>query len=294
MKVLQKDGGFTQEELLAFKPVCFANANTQMKVILQAMPKLGLELRPEMGQYAQLLSQAQPTDWNSDLGGAIKTLWQDPGVQKAYELRGTAYHLHDSAKHFFENVDRYVKPDFVPSVDDALRARVRTTGIEEAKFTFEDFTFRMCDVGGQRSERSKWIHYFENITAVIYCAAISEYDQVLREDKDQNRVIESMVLFRELINSVWFKETTFILFLNKKDIFAQKIVKKDLKICFPEYTGGLSYDNATAFLETQFKSIAGEHPLYIHFTCAIDTDQVRFVFQSVKEQMLKFVLSVAF
>lgn len=41
----------------------------------------------------------------------------------------------------------------------------------------------MFDVGGQRSERKKWMHCFENVTAVVFLAAISEYDQVLVEDE---------------------------------------------------------------------------------------------------------------
>lgn len=41
----------------------------------------------------------------------------------------------------------------------------------------------MFDVGGQRSERKKWIHCFENVTAIVFLVAISEYDQVLVEDE---------------------------------------------------------------------------------------------------------------
>lgn len=43
--------------------------------------------------------------------------------------------------------------------------------------------FRLFDVGGQRSERKKWIHCFEDVTAIIFCVAMSEYDQVLHEDE---------------------------------------------------------------------------------------------------------------
>lgn len=39
----------------------------------------------------------------------------------------------------------------------------------------------MVDVGGQRSERRKWIHCFENVTSIIFLVALSEYDQVLVE-----------------------------------------------------------------------------------------------------------------
>jgi guanine nucleotide-binding protein G(i) subunit alpha len=45
--------------------------------------------------------------------------------------------------------------------------------------------YSMFDVGGQRSERKKWIHCFENVTSIIFCVALSEYDQVLLEESNQ-------------------------------------------------------------------------------------------------------------
>lgn len=45
------------------------------------------------------------------------------------------------------------------------------------------YFYRLFDVGGQRSERKKWIHCFEDVTAIIFCVAMSEYDQVLHEDE---------------------------------------------------------------------------------------------------------------
>lgn len=47
----------------------------------------------------------------------------------------------------------------------------------------------MFDVGGQRSERKKWIHCFESVTSIIFCTALSEYDQVLLEDRNQVRIV---------------------------------------------------------------------------------------------------------
>lgn len=49
----------------------------------------------------------------------------------------------------------------------------------------------MFDVGGQRSERKKWIHCFENVTSIIFCVALSEYDQVLLEESSQVCAISS-------------------------------------------------------------------------------------------------------
>ena len=48
----------------------------------------------------------------------------------------------------------------------------------------------MFDVGGQRSERKKWIHCFENVTSIIFCVALSEYDQVLLEESSQVRLFK--------------------------------------------------------------------------------------------------------
>ena len=52
----------------------------------------------------------------------------------------------------------------------------------------------MFDVGGQRSERKKWIHCFEGVTAIIFCVALSGYDLVLAEDEEMNRSVSRSVM----------------------------------------------------------------------------------------------------
>ena len=56
--------------------------------------------------------------------------------------------------------------------------------------------FRLFDVGGQRSERKKWIHCFEDVTAIIFCVAMSEYDQVLHEDETTVRIFVLLGTFQ--------------------------------------------------------------------------------------------------
>lgn len=55
----------------------------------------------------------------------------------------------------------------------------------------------MVDVGGQRSERRKWIHCFENVTSIIFLVALSEYDQILFESENEvwHDDINKLVLF---------------------------------------------------------------------------------------------------
>lgn len=130
-----------------------------------------------------------------------------------------------------------MNPSYVPTHADVLRARVRSAGIEEATFRFEDDFYRMIDVGGQRSERRKWIHCFDCVTAVIFCVSLSEYDQTLREDDQQNRMTESLSLFEEISNSRWFSNTNFILFLNKTDLFQEKIKQVPLSNYFKDFKG---------------------------------------------------------
>lgn len=86
----------------------------------------------------------------------------------------------------------------------------------------------MVDVGGQRNERRKWIHCFEDVTAIIFVAALSEYDQVLEEDNKTNRMIESLKLFEDTINNDWFNRKPVILFLNKVDLFEKKLQHSSL------------------------------------------------------------------
>ena len=104
-------------------------------------------------------------------------------------------------------------------------------------FFFSFSPYRMFDVGGQRSERKKWIHCFEGVTSIIFCVALSGYDLVLAEDEEMNRMMESMKLFDSICNNKWFVHTSIILFLNKKDLFAEKIRQSPLTVCFPEYKG---------------------------------------------------------
>ena len=67
-------------------------------------------------------------------------------------------------------------------------ARAKTTAIAETRFPLGQLSIHMVDVlGGQWSERKKWIHNFESVTSIIFCTALSEYDQVLLEEKSQVR-----------------------------------------------------------------------------------------------------------
>lgn len=184
---------------------------------------------------------------------------------------------------YFDNVDRIAEHDYMPNDQDVLRSRVKTTGITETTFIIGDLTYRMFDVGGQRSERKKWIHCFENVTTILFLVAISEYDQLLFEDETVNRMQEALTLFDSICNSRWFIKTSIILFLNKIDRFKEKLPVSPMKNYFPDYEGGEDYSAACEYILNRFVSL-NQHEtkqIYTHFTCATDTTQIRFVMAAV-------------
>lgn len=97
--------------------------------------------------------------------------------------------LHFLLHSYLNSLDRMSQLNYIPSQQDVLRTRVKTTGIVETQFTFKGLRFKMVDVGGQRSERKKWIHCFEGVTAIIFCVSLAGYDLVLAEDEEVVSII---------------------------------------------------------------------------------------------------------
>ncbi|KAG0165155.1 guanine nucleotide-binding protein subunit alpha [Apophysomyces sp. BC1015] len=292
MKLIH-DGGFSLDERAAYREIIFSNTIQSMHVILEAMELLDIPLGNAANQHHFNLIMRQPSHADHysmppEVMQAIKDLWADTGIRAAFR-RSNEYQLNDSASYYFKNIDRIGDPQYTPTDQDVLRSRVKTTGITETKFLLGDLTYRMFDVGGQRSERKKWIHCFENVTAVIFLVAISEYDQVLIEDESVNRMQEALTLFDSICNSRWFEKTSTILFLNKTDIFKEKLLTSPLNRYFPDYQGGANYDDAACYLMNRFTTLnsSQDKQVYTHLTCATDTEQIKFVMSAVNDIILQ-------
>ncbi|KAI8885506.1 guanine nucleotide-binding protein alpha-1 subunit [Backusella circina FSU 941] len=292
MKLIH-EGTYLKEEKEAYKEIVFSNIIQSMQVILEAMDTFGVSLNPENEPYKEAVEglSIRIEDGRMPSVEAIRTLWGDPHLQSVFD-QSHDYQLNDSAKYFFDSIDRIGSPDYIPTDQDVLRARVKTTGISETIFHVGELTYRMYDVGGQRSERKKWIHCFENVMAVIFMVAISEYDQVLIEDESVNRMEEALALFDSICNSVWFKNTSMILFLNKIDIFKDKLTRFPLHESIPEYNGPNTYEAASEYIMERFLGLnkSKEKQIYTHFTCATDTNQIRFVMTAVNDIIIQHSL----
>jgi len=183
-------------------------------------------------------------------------------------------------------VDRIAESSFIPNDNDILLVRYRTTGVIEQKFEMKNNMFHVFDVGGQKSERKKWIHCFDMVTAVIFVASLSCYDEVMFEDEENNSMVDSIDLFGSICHEESFKETAMILFLNKKDLFAEKIKTIPITECpyFQNYNGGASdYDQTTGFIKGVFEEKdTTSKQIFTHLTCAVDKNQVEKVFNDIQ------------
>ncbi|XP_038818161.1 guanine nucleotide-binding protein G(o) subunit alpha-like isoform X2 [Salvelinus namaycush] len=225
------------------------------------------------------------------IGHAISCLWADQGVREA-ATRGYEFELNDSALYFFENRGRIISPDYVPTETDVLRVRLRTTGVIETQFKVKHLLFRMYDVGGQRTERRKWIGCFEDVRAVVFVVSLSGYDMTLVEDPCMNRLQESLKLFSSICNNIFFKSTSMILFMNKIDLFQEKILHsgRHLRLYVPQFKGAdCDVDAAARYIAGMFVSLNATPSklIYHHFTTATDTSNVQIVFQVVMDTIIK-------
>ncbi|EGC38864.1 gpaF, alpha subunit of heterotrimeric G-protein [Dictyostelium purpureum] len=294
LKILQDNGKWDIDTLKDFRNTVFINLTSQLHVLLDAVQKSGIEIEPANKERAdRIMARNHHTDdWSVEIGEDCVHLWSDKAVKKIFEKRDKEFQLNDSAEYFFNNLQRIIQPDYIPQPQDALRARVMTKGIVEADLYFDSIHMKVIDVGGQRSQRRKWIHCFDNVSAVIFVAALSEYDQFLREEENVNRMDESLSLFSEICNSQWFTKAPILLFLNKKDIFIEKLKRIPFKTYDPRYKGEDTFEAVSGFIQKKYENVRKDplKHIYTHFTIAVDTQNIKFVFDAVKSIILDSVM----
>ncbi|KAG6915633.1 hypothetical protein DXG01_010634 [Tephrocybe rancida] len=268
---------FTPQEIEQFRQLVFDNLTRGMKYLLEAMEDMELKVSEANISHVDLIENASdlrdgepfPLNYYEPL----KKLWEDPNVQKAWE-RGNEAALPENLLYFFSALDRLFDPGYVPAEQDIIRCRARTIGITETTFDLRDHQMLMVDVGGQKSERRKWIHCFQDVTSILFLVSLSGYDQCLVEDRDANQMQDAMTIWDSICHSQWFKQTSVILFLNKDDLFQKKIPTSDIKNFFPDFDGESGDIRAGRdYFKRRFASI----------TTATDTALLRVVMAAVEE-----------
>jgi len=300
---------YDNEELKEVAPVIISNVMTNMIRLLEQAESKEVEFEDKEGLSNFLESYSEDTIIDTSVGAKIRKLWKDKGCKQLWDMR-SQFQVLDCLAYYIDepNLSRIEKQNYIPSVADVLQARVRTSGIVEEKYSIDGVLFTVFDVGGQRNERKKWIHCFENVTAIIFVAAISEYDQVLYEDNRTSRIAEALSLFDEISNSQWFLKTSIILFLNKDDLFRKKLLTTPIRVegerfidfKGPYVTPGTEtakegtpefeacYDAAKSYFANMFLSRNRQKKeIYVHVTCATDTNMTGAVLNATKDIILR-------
>ncbi|KAJ3436761.1 guanine nucleotide-binding protein g(o) subunit alpha [Anaeramoeba flamelloides] len=295
LRILHTNGFVNSDRELYHKNIRL-NMILHIKILLKACSDFGWELQEDNKKIVKSFLSNVPNQESAltpKVGKQIKQLWSDSALKTAYENR-YKFQLPDSSNYYLDEIDRIADSDYVPSDRDILNCRVPTTGVNEIQFKFGDIPWKVIDVGGQRSERRKWIHQFDDVTLIIYVVATSEYNQQLFEDESVNRMQESLTLFTKTANNEYFKEKNCVIFFNKMDLFEKKIKKYDFSKCFPDYEGGNDLDEAKKFIKKKFIEVGqnGQRNIFAHYTCATDTRNIEKVFDAVNVSILENTLKI--
>jgi len=229
-----------------------------------------------------------------EVAESIETLWEFEEIQEMYDER-TEHKINvpSASPYYFTNARRFAEKDYTPNNDDIFNAKVRTTGATDIVFETGGVQFTLVDVGGQRSERRKWLHCFDDVTSVLFLTALDEYDMVLEEDQKQNRLQESLHLFTQVSSSQFFEQSSWILFLNKNDLFIEKIKKYPLNKFFNDISekDAADYESSLNYITQKYiQAFRGPGPLYHFATCNIDTAATEKLFIALRDTIINKAL----
>ena len=308
MKIINSENGYSLTERESFIPVIHRNIFSIFDAILLFAEVNQIDLKHELNrmqgyteeeidffiEFIQMIQTVSPLKFmcRLDMVSKVQALYASPPLQSLIKRRNE-FDLADHADYFINELPRICKDGFLPEIEDILRVRVKTVGIVEKDFQMgSNFQFKMVDVGGQRNERRKWIHAFSNVTIVLFIMALSEYDQMLAESDHENRMKESIDLFRDICENKHFRNKSIVLFLNKKDLFEQKLKETPLSSFFKDYNGDNSFNDATKYVTKYFESLNknSKRKIYSHVTCATDTSAMKLIFDTVRGTILQELL----
>uniref|UniRef100_A0A8R1DZE4 Uncharacterized protein n=1 Tax=Caenorhabditis japonica TaxID=281687 RepID=A0A8R1DZE4_CAEJA len=219
----------------------------------------------------------------------------------------------DHIHYFFPNLERIAVTNYTPTKEDLIHMRQTTLGVHEISFDMTSHTIRLIDVGGQKTERRKWIHFFEGVTAVMFVCSLASFNQTSEEESKSivwesssnkvqnktlvrasgkakvdkpglvNRLDESVDLFKSVRENSFLSMSNFMLFLNKKDLLVKKLEMFQFKDFFPEYKNWINSDNSMSsvaeYIESMFREgLQSKHRIYSHLTEATDHTNIDYTF----------------
>ena len=286
-------GGFSDKERKEYKILIKKNIIYDFKTIISTLKRSTYKIESNYDEFIEIIENLDPSDeiFEEEIYEILIKLWDNPIFQVQYE-ESKNLGISENLVYYINKLKIILQNNYIPNDQYILNIRIRTTGISNLKFKVNDIKTELFDVGGQVSERKRWELTFSNVNILLFVCSLSDYDQLMFEDLNKNRSLDSIEVFERILQVQHFQNIPIFLLLNKFDIFEKKIKNDPQKFLnyYSDFNGNINDINEIIeFIKNKYlfkikNSILSNIKVYI--TCAVNDEDIKKFINSLAETII--------